>query len=70
MTRDPDVTGQTDGEGGAAPFDLVVTSPGWPPHQPFLAAAAAAGLRRANSACSASGPSSAARSRSPMPTPC
>ena len=39
-----DGPGDPDGEGGAAPFDLVVTSPGWPPHQPFLAAAAAAGL--------------------------
>ena len=25
-------------------IDLVVTSPGWPPHQPLLAAAAAAGI--------------------------
>ena len=39
-----DGPGDPDGEGGAAPFDLVVTSPGWPPHQPFLHAAAAAGL--------------------------
>lgn len=30
--------------GPAEEIDLVVTSPGWPPHQPLLAAAAAAGI--------------------------
>ena len=38
-----------DGSGGSLPvpaeeIDLVVTSPGWPPHQPLLAEAAAAGI--------------------------